>query len=392
MTSAPALSVNPQILEMVFQTAFLMDAGRSRELIGALSDHRLAIQNPEGMAQVETFHRFAEDRPALCEALTHSLSFLKRRVRDSYRDASRDIPDRRRTVSGHEMVGIPGGWYVRGHGRYGPPDGWVKVPPFFIGRDLVSRRLFSDLVGRRQDVGEPRLPDWDVLEDEPVVNVPLRHAERFAGALREESGENFRLPTREEWEIVARGPAICLNRLMEEEEGAFRPGDLFDFAKDRFQNYFLELGGEIYSDPREKSLRRLLKEGRELFAYRVFATNSGRQPALRELPGQAPSPSGKTQKILRVWPILSNQMVEMEVPLTVSPLGFMAQGEENVWGIRNLTQSLWQHLSDGQTSWTVGGSYLSKNPNYFWTTVTGSHGGAAERNGEMGLRLALSVR
>lgn len=387
MTSAPSLSVNPQILEMVFQTAFLVETGRSQALVGALSDHHLRPQNLEGLTQVESFQRFAESQPNLCEALVSSLSFLQRRGAASYRDATRDIPDRRRTVAGHEMIGIPGGWYVRGHDRYGPPDGWVKVPPFFIGRDLVFRRQFAELKGIRTEMEEPRAPSWEVADEEPVVGWSLKQAERFASLLREESGENFRLPSREEWEIAARGPAIRLNRLMEEECGRFRPSDLPEFAEARFQSFFFELGGRIYSDPRDKSLRSLLREGRDLYAYRVYGTDTGREPPPREIKVPPPSPSGKTRKIMRIWPVLSNQLVEMEVPLTVSPLGPLAHAGENVWGVRNLTQALWQRLGGG---WTVGGSLLSENTNYFWATaVIASMGG---RDEEVGLRLALSIR
>jgi hypothetical protein len=387
MNPAPALTANPQILRMVFQTAFLAETGRGRELVGALRDQRFEIHNLEGFTQVESFHRFMETNPAMFGALERSLSFLQQRNLVSYRDASRDLPDRRTTVAGHEMVGIPGGWYVRGHGRYGPADGWVKAPPFFIGRDLVSRRLFRDLAERRPEVGLPREPDWDARDDEPVVNVTAERAVRFARALREESSEKFRLPTREEWEIAARGPAVCLNRLMEEEEGRFRPGDLPDFAKDRFQNFFFELGGEIFWDPADRSLRKVLREGRELYAYRVFDTVTGREPVPR--PMLPRTPSGKTRTVLRAAPVIGGLM-ESEMPLPSSPLASFGTAEENVWGVRNLTQSLWQCLGEGVSSWVVGGSYLSQNPNYFRATAVIKSAGGAEA--ETGLRLALSVR
>jgi hypothetical protein len=386
MNPAPALTANPQILQMVFQTACLTETGRGRALIGALRDQRFEIHNLEGLTQVETFHRFMETRPSLPSALERSLSFLKQRDLVSYRDASRDVPDRRTTFAGHEMVGIPGGWYVRGHGRYGPPEGWVKVPPFFIGRDLVSRDLFLDLARIRPEVETPREPLWEAVKGEPVTNISLRHAEAFARALKEETGMNFRLPSREEWEIAARGPAICLNRLMEEEEGRFRPGDLPDFVRGRFQNFFFELGGEIFSEPGKDVLKALSRQGRDLYAYRVYATPSGREPRAREAPDSSPAPSGRTGKVLRVWPVLSNRLMEMEVPLTVSPLGTLADDEENVWGVRNLTRGLWQILSGG---WAVGGSYLSRNTNYFWTTAVISSTGPSD---ETGFRLALPVR
>ena len=96
----------------------------------------------------------------------------------------------------------------RGAALMETPARTVELPPFFIGKFLVTNlefRVFA-LAG-----GAPARDYWEGttidpwLQNQPVRGVTWDEAVAYCDWLADETGRPFRLPTEEEWEKAARG-------------------------------------------------------------------------------------------------------------------------------------------------------------------------------------------
>jgi len=120
-------------------------------------------------------------------------------------------------------------------------------------------------------------PDISSLQDDnPVTYVDWYDAHRYLARLSEYLDRPLVLPTEAQWEFAARGPAVELREVMEAELGAFRPDELVKFVEGRFEHFYTEVGGRIYTNPTEDTFQSLLREATPVYGYRLYATPSGR--------------------------------------------------------------------------------------------------------------------
>lgn len=176
---------------------------------------------------------------------------------------------------GIRLATIPAGVFVMGSAgnyRKDTPPHWVELSSFSIGTTTTTEAQYRALIGASRNPERP--------EKHPVIDVSWNDAMEFCRRLTEDLRVLIRLPTEAQWEFAARGPAVNLYEAMEQE--GIRPderADRFpDFVEQRFENFVQEirLGARIFTDPTDEELRRLLREGRSLYAWRVHGTPSGR--------------------------------------------------------------------------------------------------------------------
>jgi len=100
------------------------------------------------------------------------------------------------------MVRVPAGEFVGGLiGKY--PEGTFSLPPFWIDRTEVTNaeyRGFVEATGAPAPWYWERVEDFAAIADRPVVAVPWPQARAYA------EWRGKRLPTRLEWDRMARGP------------------------------------------------------------------------------------------------------------------------------------------------------------------------------------------
>ncbi len=115
-----------------------------------------------------------------------------------------------------DMVYLPGGEYLMGVDGGGDADEtpahMVKVAPFYMGRYEVTQREWRKVMGRN--------PSFFRGSNRPVENVSWNDAKRFIAHLNNLTGENYRLPTEQEWEWAASAGGSV--------EGAFSGGEPVD--------------------------------------------------------------------------------------------------------------------------------------------------------------------
>lgn len=172
----------------------------------------------------------------------------------------------------HVMVSIPGGIAVLGsHAcKYDSPPRWVEVPSFCIAMAAVSESQYRQVMGRAGNQEAPA--------DHPVTLVTWNDANEYVRKFNARSGSltKLTLPTDMQWEYAARGPAVDIQKAMEAETGRFAPADVVEYTKNRFENFVVQPGEAIYTDPKDEAFQRLLRGGTRVFGWRVFSTPSGR--------------------------------------------------------------------------------------------------------------------
>lgn len=178
-----------------------------------------------------------------------------------------------RMVAHHEVFDLSGGPFVMGsdviHGlfRNAAPH-WVHLSPFGLGTTAAKEGQFREIMGRRGNEEAP--------EDHPVTYASWNDARDYFLKINDREKVRLGFPTEAEWEYAARGPAVNLLEAMEK-EGA-KPSDFADFVDGRFENFVREIrmGAEIFTNPKDQRLRKILQEGQPLHAWRVYGTPSGR--------------------------------------------------------------------------------------------------------------------
>lgn len=101
-----------------------------------------------------------------------------------------------------EMISIEGGSYQMGSNdsdakEWEKPAHSVTVSSFEIGATEVTQALWVAVMGSN--------PAYSAGENLPVENVSWEDCQEFIKRLNRITGQNFRLPTEEEWEFAARG-------------------------------------------------------------------------------------------------------------------------------------------------------------------------------------------
>ncbi len=174
-------------------------------------------------------------------------------------------------VEGHEFVKLPGGPFVMGSSAFkNAAPHWVTLSPFEISRTVISVGQYRNLVRGVPEAIRGLQPD------DPVINVSWNDLDHYAKILRCVTKHWITLPSEAQWEFAARGPAVELRQLMEEELGRFQPKDVVDFVEGRLESFYTEIGGHIYTDPNGAAFQSLLRQSTPLYGWRVYGTGSGR--------------------------------------------------------------------------------------------------------------------
>lgn len=177
-------------------------------------------------------------------------------------------------IAGHPMVRMPGGLTVTGsaffkenpfsekESTHSRPR-WVWNDPYMIGQMPVSESMYRDVMGRAGSEDAPG--------NHPVTGVSYDDVLEYLNR----KGNGLVLPTEWQWEAAA-GPAVNIAEVMEEDLGQYLPGLVVDFVEGRFHNFVFGILGDIFNDPTSQPFRRLIRDGRPFFGWRVHATPSGR--------------------------------------------------------------------------------------------------------------------
>ena len=101
-----------------------------------------------------------------------------------------------------EMVCVDGGTYNMG--EPGKQEE-TEIGGFMIGRTEVTQELWKAVTGKNPSTLRSRSKDM------PVESVSWNECKAFIEKLNQMTGQNFRLPTEDEWEYAARGGSKSSN-------------------------------------------------------------------------------------------------------------------------------------------------------------------------------------
>lgn len=226
-----------------------------------------------------------------------------------------------RMVAHHELVDLPGGPFVMGSSQDATPH-WVRLSPFGLGTTAAMEGQFREIMNRGGNEDAP--------QDHPVTEVSWNEARDYFLKINAMKKVRLGFPTEAEWEYAARGPSVNLLEVMEKEK--VKPSDFVEFVEDRFENFVerVEMGSRIFTDPTEEDLRRILRNGQPLYAWRVYGT-----------------PSGKLTDD-EAWQSVNE---EREGPQTAG------WGPANAYGLKGMTGGVWELVAD----W-YGEDYYQNSP------------------------------
>ena len=109
------------------------------------------------------------------------------------------------TINGQsfKMIFVEGGTFKMGHGSgydvygYDMPIQAATVNSYYIGETEVTQELWKAIM--------PKNPSYFKNKKYPVHRVSYTDVLKFIEKLNHKTGQNFRLPTEQEWEYAARG-------------------------------------------------------------------------------------------------------------------------------------------------------------------------------------------
>lgn len=179
-------------------------------------------------------------------------------------------------AAGFSMAFVPGSSYPKGSVFFeNDRVRWVSVKPFWISKRLVSVNQYMEIMGNGGSVNSSKMS--------PVGCTKMSALEYLR-----KRGEGVRLPTDDEYELAARGPAVNIPKLMKGEKGQYNPADVIKFVEKRFENFVIprEEGDEhniidaytrVYR-PDDDEFQKAIRVNPDLvfYGWRMFATNSGR--------------------------------------------------------------------------------------------------------------------
>lgn len=169
------------------------------------------------------------------------------------------------TLAGHELAAIPGGFGVIGSAEFeDATPHWIYTEPFRLGTTAVSEDQYRSVMEK---------PGCrDAPGNHPVTVVSYGDALEYL----KRRGGGLTLPPEQKWEYAARGPAVNIRAMMEEQGLRVDPEEIAAFIEGRYENLVFGVMGQIFNDPKEGIFKRLLSEGQPFFGWRVYATPSGK--------------------------------------------------------------------------------------------------------------------
>jgi formylglycine-generating enzyme required for sulfatase activity len=234
----------------------------------------------------------------------------------------------------HEIVALPGGPFVMGssHFEEASPH-WTHLSSFSIGTTATTEGQFREVL---RCCGNPvsmsHCGNREAPQDRPVTIVTWTDAWRYFLLINAMKRIRLGFPTEAEWEYAARGPAINLLELMEEE--TIKPSDFVEFVEGRFENFVREIrmGAEIFTNPKDERLQEILQKGQPLYGWRVYGTRSGRL----------------TKE--EAW-ISQREMWDDGIPSMVSA----DWGPANAYGLKGMTGGVWEWVVESENSMSENG-------------------------------------
>lgn len=101
-----------------------------------------------------------------------------------------------------EMIAIPGGKFQMGD--HSKVQHEVTIPPFFLGRYIVTQAQWKAVLLSVEQRELEILPQHFEGEDRPVEQVSWLDAQEFCLYLSQLTGRKYRLPSEAEWEYACR--------------------------------------------------------------------------------------------------------------------------------------------------------------------------------------------
>lgn len=197
-----------------------------------------------------------------------------------------------REVAGHMVVDLPGGVFAMGsaglHSVLGDcSPRLVRLDPFSAGVTHVTVEQFLDVVRRPDLEGLPgRVPVTSVSVAECRTYLERRNGNALSSC-------RLRFLTEAELECLARGPAVDVRKFMDE-RGLRGSRDFSEYLGCAgysshglfpcLENFVprLELGATLVAGPRSPGFSRLIDGAGPVFAWRSWATATGRPPTAEE--------------------------------------------------------------------------------------------------------------
>jgi formylglycine-generating enzyme required for sulfatase activity len=220
------------------------------------------------------------------------------------------------TVAGHELAMIPEGFGVIGTPEFeDAPPHWAYFPSFWVGTTATSEAQYREETGRAWNASAPL--------NHPVTIVTHKDALAYLGSKNSKhdlsGGYELRLPREQAWEYAARGSAVNVRAMMENEGLKITPEEIATFIEGRFENLVFGALGQIFNNPEDGIFRKFVEKGLPFYGWRVHATPSGRatkeeawydRPSATDVKWGPASEYGLYGMLGGVWEWMSDYYVE----------------------------------------------------------------------------------